>query len=109
MGDATAFELESRIGDLELRWDGNVDEKIENVTVTFHKRLEEMATDTIGTIREDLTKISTKTDTLKTSVETSVADLSVRVETAVSQSGALEDALAGTFYRFKNEKCVANF
>ncbi|CAG5089883.1 Oidioi.mRNA.OKI2018_I69.PAR.g12390.t1.cds [Oikopleura dioica] len=100
MGGATAFELESRIGDLELRWDGNVDEKIENVTVIFDKRLEEMATETIGTIQEDLTKISTKTDTLQTSVETSVADLSVRVETAVAQSGALGDALAGTFQQY---------
>ena len=103
MGGATAFELESRIGDLELRWDGNVDEKIENVTLTFDKRLEEMSTETIATIQEDLEKMSTASDAMKENVEkslTAVSDLSVRVETAVAQSGALGDALAGTFQQY---------
>ncbi|CBY41817.1 unnamed protein product, partial [Oikopleura dioica] len=103
MGGATAFELESRIGDLELRWDGNVDEKIENVTLSFDKRLEEMSTETIATIQEDLEKMSAASGEMKTTLEkslTAVSDLSVRVESAVAQSGALGDALAGTFQQY---------
>ena len=40
MGGANTFELEGRIGDLELKLGGNLQEQIKNTTQIFNKKIE---------------------------------------------------------------------
>ena len=56
MGGANTFELEGRIGDLELKLGGNVEQQIKNTTQIFNKKIE--------TIQNSTTELKTSVASL---------------------------------------------
>lgn len=102
MGGANSFELESRIGDLELRFDDNLEEKLSNTTAIFDLRFSEIETVaadmnstllTLADVHDEFRDAQNYSSTL-------VGNLANKVEDAIAQSAALGDALAGSFQQY---------
>lgn len=102
MGGANAFELEGRIGELELKFDGNVDAKLKNTTANFDAKLSALAADTaeMNNTMGNLKQTQTQLLTTQNATSVTLSGLSVKVEDAIAQSSALGDALAGSFQQY---------
>jgi len=102
MGGANTFELEGRIGDLELKLGGNLQEQIKNTTQIFNKKIETVQNSTssiknsVSTLIQGQEKIKLEMGMMKSNISTA----SVKTEDAIAQSQALGDALAGSFQQY---------